>query len=531
MNSTTLALPDTQHAADQINRWTREYAAFALLIEQADSASSALQQFAAISRMHGQNDIAIEALLAALVLMPTDIVAWRELASDYQLSGRDELAEACARRALAIDPDHATTWLQYASLAYRLQRIDDAEAAYLRALSGDATLGDAHLGLGVLYLGSRRPEHAITHLQHALSWGGIEGVTHLCLGQAFYMAGRFGESADALAMANRFVPLEGVTLRLYARARTFASMLEGDIQGAIVRYPTLAGPETEPLDEVLRTAFALFSAYGMHEAAATVGRMRLESQPDDPVQRYLLDAVGGQTHDRAPASYVEAHFDEFAEGFDSKLVDVLGYKVPQQLADMIASCQPTLATILDLGCGTGLAAEPLGRFGARLTGIDLSEKMLAVAARRNAYHDLIKADVMSYLADSPRSFDLVFAADLLIYLGRLDELIGLIAQVLPAGGLFAASIERAGHGDFTLLSSGRFAHSETYFEACAAKPFEIVRKENSELRLEAGRPALGTLYVLRRRDRPNTESDQLTTTTSSASRQRRTNDLFTAPRS
>jgi predicted TPR repeat methyltransferase len=251
----------------------------------------------------------------------------------------------------------------------------------------------------------------------------------------------------------------------------------------------------------------------MHDAAAAVGRLRLETQPDDPVQRYLLDAVGGQTHDRAPAAYVEAHFDEFAEGFDSKLVDVLGYKVPQQLADMVASCRPTLATILDLGCGTGLAAEPLRQFAARLTGIDLSEKMLAVAAGRNAYHDLIKADVTSYLADSPRSFDLVFAADLLIYLGRLDELIGLIAHVLPAGGLFAASIERAVHGNFTLLSSGRFAHSETYFEACTAKDFEIVCKENSELRLEAGRPALGTLYQLRRRGRPSTENGQLTITT------------------
>jgi predicted TPR repeat methyltransferase len=513
MDSTTLALPDAQHAADQIDRWMKEHAVFALLMEQSDNACSVLRQFATINRNHGQHDVAIDALLAALALMPTDVTAWRELATDYQLSGRDELAEASALRALAIDPDHATTWLQYASLAYRLQRIDDAEAAYLRALSGDASLGDAHLGLGVLYLGSRRPEQAIVHLQRALSWGGIDAVTHLCLGQAFYMAGRFGESADALATANGFVPLEGVTLRLYARARTFASMLDGDIQGAITRYPTLAGQETEPLDELLRTAFALFSAYGMHEAAATAGRLRLEGRPDDPVQRYLLDAVGGQTHDRAPAAYVEAHFDEFAAGFDSKLVDILGYKVPQQLADMIASCRPTLATILDLGCGTGLAAEPLGRFGARLTGIDLSEKMLAIATRRNAYHDLIKADVVSYLADSPRSFDLVFAADLLIYLGRLEELIGLIARVLPVGGLFAASIEGAGHSDFTLLSSGRFAHSETYFETCAAKDFEIACKENSELRLEAGRPALGTLYVLRRRARPSTENGQLTTAT------------------
>jgi predicted TPR repeat methyltransferase len=69
----------------------------------------------------------------------------------------------------------------------------------------------------------------------------------------------------------------------------------------------------------------MFSAYGMHEAAAAIGQLRLETEPDDPVQRYLLDAVDGQAHDRAPAAYVEAHFDGFAEGFDSKLVDILGY--------------------------------------------------------------------------------------------------------------------------------------------------------------------------------------------------------------
>jgi predicted TPR repeat methyltransferase len=177
-------------------------------------------------------------------------------------------------------------------------------------------------------------------------------------------------------------------------------------------------------------------------------------------------------------------------------------KVPQQLADMVASCRTACTTVLDLGCGTGLAAQPLARFGAQMTGIDLSEKMLAIAAGRNAYRELIKADVLSYLADGPRTFDLVFAADLLIYLGRLDELIDLTACVLPAGGLFAASIERADSGDFTLLASGRFAHSEAYFEACAAKHFEILRKNNSELRLEAGRPVSGTLYVLRRRPAP-----------------------------
>jgi hypothetical protein len=71
MDSTTLALPDAQHAADQIDRWMKEHAVFALLMEQSDNACSVLRQFATINRNHGQHDVAIDALLAALALMPT----------------------------------------------------------------------------------------------------------------------------------------------------------------------------------------------------------------------------------------------------------------------------------------------------------------------------------------------------------------------------------------------------------------------------------------------------------------------------
>jgi predicted TPR repeat methyltransferase len=498
MESLAAELPDAQHVARQIDRWRTEHAEFAFLIDGHGNPLSALRQFGSLCRNKCHYDLAIEALLAALAMAPTDAVPWRELASVYQITGRDELAEACVLRSLSIDPGHAITWLQYASLAYKLRRIDQSEAAYLRALSLDPNLGDANLGLGVLYLGSRKFEEAITYLRRSLSWGGADAVTHLCLGQSLYMAGRFGESADAFEAAATFATLEGITLRLHARARTFTSIRDGDIEGAIARYPALAGQEAESIDDVLRAAFSLFSAYGMHDAAVAVGRFRLTSEPDDPVQRYLLDAVAGRSHDRAPAAYLEMHFDEFAEGFDSKLVEVLGYRVPQDLTDLVSSSRSSFSAMLDLGCGTGLAAEPLRRFGAQLTGIDLSEKMLAAAQRRGAYSALVKADVIDFLAAKPDSFDLIFAADLLIYLGTLNVLIDGAAQSLMPGGYFAASIERADTDDFTLLPSGRFAHSEAYFESSVSRHFEVVRKRESGLRIEAGHPVPGILYVMRR---------------------------------
>ena len=491
-------LPDARHVAVLIDQWRREHAGFATLIDRHDDASFALRQFGALCRNSANPDLAIDVFKAALALAPGDAWLWRELASVYQLIDRDALAASCAARSLAVEPGHAATWLQHASLADRLGDADAAEAGYRRALALDPTLGDAHLGLGVLYLRTRRFEDASQNLRQAIATGSDHAVTYLCLGQSLYMDGYFAESAHAFEQAAAFAPLAGNARRLHARARMFAAIQNGELSAAIAGYPADAGAEAEPIDDVLRDAFSLFSGYGMHDAAIAVGRLRLDLAPNDPVRRYLFDAVSGQPHDRAPADYVASHFDEFAAGFDDKLVGILGYRVPQDLADLVATCRSDFPAMLDLGCGTGLAAEPLRRFGANLVGVDLSEKMLAEAGRRGIYAALIQGDVVDVLAEEAQRFDLVFAADLLIYFGRLEGLIAAVARALAPGGIFAASIERAEGHDAVLLSSGRFAHGEAYFESLIERHFAIVGKRETTLRLEAGRPVAGVLYVLRR---------------------------------
>ncbi len=178
-------------------------------------------------------------------------------------------------------------------------------------------------------------------------------------------------------------------------------------------------------------------------------------------------------------------------------MNLLDYQAPSLLAGMVARHATAFSEILDLGCGTGLSAEPFAGFGARLTGVDLSGGMLAKAAERNAYADLVQADIVDFLRDRAETFDLVLAADVLIYLGDLAPLFEALSPVVRPGGLFAFSVEVGADG-WTVLPSGRFAHADAYVRDLAAPDFEILEHEVTDLRREGAGVARGALYLMRR---------------------------------
>ncbi len=77
-------------------------------------------------------------------------------------------------------------------------------------------------------------------------------------------------------------------------------------------------------------------------------------------------------------------YDQLAEGFsDREYVDPDRYSARR--AAVIVELGPRLEsgqTILDLGCGDGIAAGPLLAYGLRYSGVDSSEQMVEVARRR-----------------------------------------------------------------------------------------------------------------------------------------------------
>jgi predicted TPR repeat methyltransferase len=318
----------------------------------------------------------------------------------------------------------------------------------------------------------------------------------MLLGKSLYLTGQFPESVEVFQRALQSTPLQGDSLRCYARAQTYATIIAGRIEDALADYPAIAGVEVEALDVVIREGFGLLSGFGYRDAALILGERLIAANPDDAVQRHLNDAVAGRAIDHVPPAYVEAHFDAFADGFDNKLANILGYRVPELLATLVQRHRTSFAHVLDLGCGTGLAGQHLRP--SKLSGVDLSARMLEQAAKREVYDNLTHAEALAHLAGHPIAYDLVFAADTLIYFGKLDALMAAIAQAMVPGGLFAASIENAEQG-FEILPSGRFAHAEAYAARVAEPYFELLEQQATDIRLEANVPAKGTLFVWRRR--------------------------------
>lgn len=240
-------------------------------------------------------------------------------------------------------------------------------------------------------------------------------------------------------------------------------------------------------------------AAGALEAAAEAWQTALRLDPADRLGAALRLALIGRAPqaDAPPSAFVEALFDQYADSFDAALVEKLAYRVPALLADAIHMQGGRIFDLaLDLGCGTGLMGEMLRPFARRLDGIDISARMLAKARRRGIYDRLEKADIQNLRYEAGRP-DLIAAADVFMYLGALERVTAAVTGLLAPGGLFAFSVERlAGQGDFALLPSRRYAHSEPYLRRVLEESgMEALWLEEQVIRQDRGEPIVGLIVV------------------------------------
>ena len=92
------------------------------------------------------------------------------------------------------------------------------------------------------------------------------------------------------------------------------------------------------------------------------------------------------------------------------------------------------ASVLDLGCGTGLCGPLLKPRPERLTGIDLAAGMLERARAHGVYDRLERAEVVAWLEANRETFDLIVSVDVLIYIGDLERLFAGARRALASGG-------------------------------------------------------------------------------------------------
>jgi predicted TPR repeat methyltransferase len=355
----------------------------------------------------------------------------------------------------ASDTAPPEVWNNLGSARLEAGDVDGALGAFNAALDCDPGYTRARANRGAALLGLGLGAEAAADLEWALSADPTNRVTARNLALAHKATRRF-DAARALLnqlLSERDEPmirLDLATLELMAGApATALAVLASLPSGARVAH--VRGIAYEALGDV--------------QNAIEAQQIALAEDPADGLGAgFALARLGVSVPARAPAAFVRQLFDDYAGRFDRELVQRLEYRAPallRQTWDNLGRAAPK--TILDLGCGTGLAGEAFADLGAAIDGVDLSVQMLLRAEARGCYRRLIEADLDTALADTAAgSVDLVLAADVLVYIGDLAPVLAGMARVLVPGGTALFTLEAADSGTWTLHQGNRYAHAHAY---------------------------------------------------------------------
>lgn len=401
------------------------------------------------------------------------------------------LADACAGwgEALALTGDPAGAAAAYAR-AVHIEEVSGGRARWVWRLAHAQSLaaaGDGAAADAFRALAAERPDSAPARLGlgMVLAAAGQTGAALEELREAVFLSP--GDPAVTAALAGALVDagdaLAAVELVEPARRRF------GDDPALLVPL----GRAWAALQEPDKARAALDAALAADPADARGAAA-------------VLAALDGADQGLNPA-YVRALFDRYAERFDADLVTKLSYTGPELLHDALVRAAATAGRparwdrALDLGCGTGLMGVPLRPRVGTLAGVDLAPRMVDKARARHLYDHLDVGDVIDAMAVQAAAWDLLTAADVLVYLGDLHPVMAAASHGLRPGGWFAATVERLeeGQGDVVLGPARRYAHAESHIRAAADAAGLAVRLlEPCSSRQERRQPVPGLVFVVER---------------------------------
>ena len=375
-------------------------------------------------------------------------------------------------------------------------RLDKAERAFRRILALRPRDARAHHQLGLIAYRQQDFPRAIELVAKSIELWPEEPSFYANYGNVLMRADRNAEAAVAYRKAIELDPSGHhghYHYGLLLMQANYAREAEQTFRRALELLPN----DVNTLGHLASAC----SRQGKTEEARKLYEQILRLRPNEPHAIHFLNMLNHQEAQTAPEKYVVGLFDGYADKFDKHLVEGLRYRAPGLLRDAVgrvAKDAQAAWRVLDLGCGTGLCGPLFRDLAAHLSGVDLSPKMLEKARAKRVYDEISEGDLRGALQRvEPGTLDLAVSADVLIYVGDLDEVFAACGRALRGGGLFAFTTESFPGEGFTLRPSGRFAHSHAYIQALIEKHgFTLTLREEVVLRMEKRQPLSGYLYVL-----------------------------------
>jgi predicted TPR repeat methyltransferase len=140
-----------------------------------------------------------------------------------------------------------------------------------------------------------------------------------------------------------------------------------------------------------------------------------------------------------------------------------------------------------------------------MTGVDLSSGMVAEAHKKQCYDRLEVGELNLFLqgeAAERRRYDLVVAADVLVYMADFAGAAAKVAEVLTPDGLFAFTVETHTGEGMILGETLRYAHAPAHVaEVLGQAGFTELSSDSVSIRSEKGVP-VASLVVVARHNQP-----------------------------
>lgn len=491
--SAALRLALAQHQRGQLDAARQGYEAILL---SAPRNADARHLLGVVERQQGNAQRAVALIEQAIAIAPHQATMHCNLGAAWQDLGQPEQALASYDAALALTPAYPLAWSNRGNSLRQLGRLEEACASYQHALALRADYPEALCNLAISLHALGRDQQALAAATQALALR-PRYVDALCAsGNALYGMARceeaVGQFTAALAIDPKNAPAwcwRGIALQKLGR---FEEAVDSYAQATRLR-PGFADA-FQFMGNALR-------ALGRNDAALEAWRQALALGGDSAALNFAIAALTDVHPAAAPASYVSTLFDDYAERFDAHLTGQLDYRTPALIGAALDGLGlPGGLDTADLGCGTGLCAPVLRARSRTLSGVDLSSKMLDKARERGGYDVLACADAVDWLSERTAAFDLVVAADVLVYIGDLAPLLGRVHGALRGAGWFACSVESHAGIGYVLQPSSRYAHALAYVEEAAVRSgMRVHAAEPAILRRDRGEAVHGHIALLQKR--------------------------------
>jgi predicted TPR repeat methyltransferase len=136
---------------------------------------------------------------------------------------------------------------------------------------------------------------------------------------------------------------------------------------------------------------------------------------------------------------IRGYYDGLAATYDATLAS-WRYDAPSRVADLVVRSSAVVdetQTVLDAGCGTGLAGQALrdAGFAGRLLGVDLSPDSVALAVERGIYDEVVVGDLQQPLPYDDHGVDGVVCVGVLTYVPDVAAIWSEFCRVTRPGGV------------------------------------------------------------------------------------------------